>query len=92
MGRAKKGFTATSVALIVLALILAGGEFVPPPPECSDGIDNDGDGNIDNLDQAGCWFNPGPDPITMEPGTPQYCPNWTSELQPPTNQQQCQNG
>lgn len=28
--------------------------YVPPPPECSDGLDNDGDGLIDFPDDPGC--------------------------------------
>ena len=31
--------------------------FLPPLPECSDGVDNDGDGRVD-LDDDGCQSNP----------------------------------
>jgi hypothetical protein len=55
---------------------------------CSDGIDNDADGNTDNADNE-CWFLPAPDPNSQDPPVSIYCPNWTDENHAPTNQQQC---
>lgn len=70
------------------ALILVGGEYTPPPPECSDGIDNNGDGFAD-ANAVECYYTPAPAPGDTEPPVMQYCPNHADENHPPMNQDQC---
>lgn len=70
------------------ALLLVGAESTPPPPECSDGVDNDGDGDIDGLDME-CFFMPTPSPGDTEPPTAIYCPNWNDENNPPMSLGEC---
>lgn len=61
-------------------LNIQGGIQQPTTPQCSDGIDNDGDGLTDQLDE-GCWENEN-DPFT-------YNPDDNSET---GETPQCQNG
>ena len=65
-----------------------GGDAAPAPviAECSDGIDNDGDGGIDNSGiphDPECHFT---DPFT---GITYQCPGWLSESIAPTTHIDC---
>lgn len=72
------------VAFIFLGLALIGSGHEPPMvlPECSDGVDNEGDGDFDFQDQDCYAFVSFGD--IGEPDNYQYCPNWDDETNPPT--------
>lgn len=63
-----------------------------PTTQCNDGIDNDGDGNIDATSIDGST------PVDLEcsffqyPGPSVSCPNWDNESIAPTSQQECEGG
>jgi hypothetical protein len=65
------------IVLCFLGLALIGSEPGPVLPQCSDGIDNDGDNRTDGNDYN-CMYqlpsNPN-DPIVYF----EYCPNWDDE-------------
>jgi hypothetical protein len=83
------------VILLGLLLIVAGiiqiNDSVPTT-QCNDGIDNDGDGNIDanSID--------GQIPVDLEcsffqyPGPSVKCPNWDNEAVAPSTQEECNGG
>lgn len=63
-----------------------------PTTQCNDGIDNDGDGEIDfeSIDgqipaDTDCTFFQFPGPAVS-------CPNWNNESIAPTSQQECEGG
>lgn len=71
------------IVLVVFALALVGGEAVPQSPAlCSDGLDNDGDGNPDDLD-LNCRY--------ITPSFNVYCPNWDNETVSPNSFEECSN-
>lgn len=82
--------------MVAIFCIVVGSWVVPEPPvpmpECSDGIDNDGDGYTDdgNGNDPECQFLEHFAPPT--PPTVHDCPLWMSEANGPTNLQQCNDG
>ena len=80
------GITFLIASLMVIGF--NGGD--PPPTECQDGIDNDGDGVADVQDGK-CYYNPPFDPMTGEPPSPIYCPNWHTEHRAPASISECGN-
>ena len=95
MGKKNQGFSIGVLAILLLVLMFQGAEFVPPPPECNDGIDNDGDGGID-IDDPNVAFDQECQYSTtdMNTGLPNTtsCPLWMSEANPPQTLQQCIDG
>jgi len=79
--RSRGWSTAAIVAGLFLGLALIGGANPEPLPACSDGQDNDGDGNID-ADDPNCqvFVDFG---VAPEPDIYQYCPNWDDESTTP---------
>lgn len=86
--RKSKASSAIVLFLVVFAFALVGGENSPTLPVCSDGLDNDGDGNVDQMDNE-CNYQGPFDPFTEEFPPPQYCPNWNDETQAPTSANDC---
>lgn len=91
----KKYANAQALMLVLgfFVLLLAGGEYAPPPPECSDGIDNDGDGGIDSQGSPydfECEYST----IDINTGMMNFtsCPLWMSESNAPQTLQQCLDG
>lgn len=79
----KKANTIGVIVLMFFALALVGGEATtPPPPICSDGLDNDGDGNPDDQD-LNCRY--------ITPSFDVYCPNWDNETISPNSFEECSN-
>jgi hypothetical protein len=82
------------VILLGILLIVAGiiqiNDSVPTT-QCNDGIDNDGDGNIDA-------YGLGETPTDLEcqffqfPGPSVDCPNWDNEAVAPSTQEECNGG
>lgn len=81
--------------IVILSLLLIFGGIINlsdsnsngGTPQCSDGIDNDGDGNNDSSD-GNCLFA-----VSAEPPTPPtfyYCPNHNDEAVSPTSNEGCQ--
>ena len=88
MATRKKMAGGAVVLLAVFGFALAGGSPDPFIPACSDGLDNDGDGFVDNNDD-GCRLVTG---VSADPGDPPpsvYCPSWDDETTPPQDAQQC---
>ena len=81
-------FSTTAIAvLFFLGLALIGGESTNSGglsnSQCSDGIDNDGDGTADANDpQCSAFVSFSEDP--GQPDNYQYCPNWDDETSAPT--------
>jgi len=85
------------VVLLAILLIFAGiidiNDSVPTTyTQCNDGIDNDGDGNIDSESIDGnipadleCQFFQFPNPS-------QPCPNWDNESVAPSSEAECTGG
>ena len=84
----KKMASGAVFLLAIFGFALVGGTNSPTLPQCSDGIDNDGDGMADNQDD-GCRLVVGlsSDPMTPDPSI--YCPSWDDEHHPPTTEQEC---
>ena len=67
MSKKTKLTTTGIVVFFILGMALIGSEPEPTLPECSDGIDNDGDGDYDDFQEENCY------------AAGIYCPNWNSE-------------
>lgn len=81
----KTQITTTGVILLVfLGISVLGDTNDEILPQCSDGIDNDGDGLTDGQDD-GCYF------VMATTGTsqPVYCENWNDEQNSPNNLNDC---
>jgi len=89
---------ASLVIAILLAVALVGSEEPIIPPECSDGIDNDGDGGIDVDNGTGhmhdfeCEYVFHPLGDLSQPPITMMCPNWDDESTPPSSQYECDGG
>jgi len=88
MASRKKMAGGAVILLVVFAFALVGGTPEPYVPACSDGLDNDGDGQIDGYDNE-CKYTFPVDPNSQEPPQVIYCPNWDDEASPPPTEQQC---
>jgi len=75
---------------LLAALAFMGGttDITTSPAQCSDGIDNDGDGDYDGTELE-CFYTEPIDPNSTEPPQTTYCPNWDDETTPPTSLGQC---
>jgi hypothetical protein len=86
--RKSKASSAIVLFLVVFAFALVGGSPEQSVPACSDGLDNDGDGQIDGFDNE-CKYTFPVDPTSQDPPTSIYCPNWDDEANPPQTEQEC---
>ena len=88
-GSGASAFVGGLMFILLFSGFGGGGDAAPAPPviaECSDGIDNDGDGGIDNSGtphDPECHFT---DPFT---GITYQCPGWLSESIAPTTHIDC---
>lgn len=81
----KTQITTTGVIILVfLGISVIGDTEKIEMPQCSDGIDNDGDGLADNQDD-GCLFFMASTGSTQ----PVYCENWNDEQNPPQTLNDC---
>ena len=83
------------VMLLALILIVAGiiqiNDSVPTT-QCNDGIDNDGDGNIDAVSIDGSTPTDLECELFIYPGPAIQCPNWDDESTSPTTEEECNGG
>ena len=88
MASSKKMAGGAVILIVVFGFALAGGSPEPVYPECSDGIDNDGDGQVDGVDNQ-CKYTYPVDPNSQEPPNAIYCPNWDDENTAPQFEHEC---
>ena len=80
------GITFLIASLMVIGF--NGGD--PPPTECQDGIDNDGDGLTD-IEDPNCYLVMPIHPSDPDPPPAVYCPNWHTEFRAPVSISECGN-
>ena len=86
MGKKKAGLA--SLMILLFGIMLVGEEYIPPTPECSDGIDNDGDG-LSDISDPKCSYVLPMNPSDPNPPPAVYCPDWHTESRSPSSMQEC---